>query len=236
VLKAAARRMRVTYSIGCGVLVLAMLAAVGLVVAGVVVLTTNRCSFRQFPPAGCPVASIDPPGATLGWHLIFGGVAAVLVVLLIGMGVVLSLKGRGKQKAREDGQEAARRNDEEQRRMQHAMSQYLAEFGAQGYTGEAADALARKRLRDKGPTQRVWLPMDIENERQEAERQQQAAAVTQEKEREEADRQRKIHAGELARCPRCQEYAPVSQGVILAHRASSHTTPCDGEGTILRDA
>jgi hypothetical protein len=56
-----------TYNIGCGVLVLAMLAAVGLVVAGLVVLTTNRCFFLQFPPAGCPVASINPPGAGQGW-------------------------------------------------------------------------------------------------------------------------------------------------------------------------
>jgi hypothetical protein len=159
----------------------------------------------------------------------------VLVVLLIGVGVKHSLNERGNQRARADVQEAARRNDEEQRRVREAMSRYLAEFRAQGYAAEAAEALARKRLRDEGPSQRVWRPVDIENERREAERHQQAATVALAKEREEAEQQRKIDAGELTRCPRCQEYAPASQGVILAHSAGSHATPCEGEGTVLRD-
>jgi len=235
-LKAAPGRTRTAYNIGCGVLVLAMLAAVGLVIAGLAVLTTNRCFFLQFPPAGCPVASIDPPGAGLGWGLIVGGAAAVLVVMLIGSLVKQSLDERAKQEAREDAREAARRTSEEQRRAQDTTSQYLAEFRAQGYAAEAAEALARKRLRDEGPSQRVWHPADIANERREAEQQQQAAAATLEREREQAERQRKIDAGELARCPRCQEYAPASQAVILAHRTSSPPTSCEGEGTTLEDA
>lgn len=153
---------------------------------------------------------------------------AVLVVGLVGVGVMQSLTERGKQQDREDEQEAARRNAEEQRKAQEAMSQYLAEFRAEGYDTEAAEALARKRLRDEGPSQRRWRPEDIANERREAERQQQAAA-------EKAERQRKIDAGEIARCPRCREYAPASQGVILAHRTEPHGTPCEGEGTILKD-
>jgi hypothetical protein len=111
------------------------------------------------------------------------------------------------------------------------MSEYLAGFRAQGYATEAAEALARKRLRDKGPPQRVWRHSDIENERRDAKRQQEAAAAALEREREETERQRKVAAGDLTRCPYCQEYAPVSQAVILAHRTGSPATPCEGEGT-----
>jgi hypothetical protein len=232
-LKAAPRRTRVVYNVGCGVLVVAMLAAIGLAVAGLVVLTTNPCFFKQFPPASCPVASIDPPGAALGWHLIFGGLAAVLVVLAAGAAVTQSLNQRGNQQAIGDAREAARRNDEEERRVKEAMAQYLAEFRAQGYAEEAAEALARKRLRDEGPSPRVWLASDIESERQEAKRKRETTAAALEKEREEAELRRKIDAGELARCPGCREYAPVSQGVILAHRTGSDASPCEGEGTIL---
>src|ERR1700733_7499905 len=86
-LKTAPRRRRVVTGMGCGVLGVMLLAAVGLVVAGFVVLSTNRCFFLQFPPAGCPVASVDPPGAALGWHLIsggiFGGSGVALLVLLV---------------------------------------------------------------------------------------------------------------------------------------------------------
>ena len=235
-LKAAPRRARMAYNTGCGMLVIAALAAVGLIVAGFVVLFTNRCGFfLQFPPAGCAVASIAPPGAAPGWHLIFGALGAGLVVLLIGKLVAQSLTERGNQQAREDAQEAARRNNEEQRRVRDAMSQYLAEFRAQGYAAEPAEALARKRLRDEGPSQRVWSAADVENERGEVERQQQAAAAALGRKRELAERQQKIDAGELACCPQCQQYAPASQGVILAHSAGSNATPCEGEGMGLGD-
>jgi hypothetical protein len=232
-LKAAPRQVRVAYNVGCGVLVVAMLAAIGLAVAGLVLLTTNQCFFRQFPPAGCPVAAIDPPGAALGWHLIFGGLATILAAFITGAGITLSLKQRGKLQASADAHEAARRNDEAKRQVQEAMAQYLVEFRAQGYAKEAAEALARKRLRDEGPSPRVWGTSDIENERQKVKRQQETAAATLEREREEAEQQRKIDAGELARCPRCQEYALISQGVILAHRTGSDTSLCEGEGMVL---
>jgi hypothetical protein len=55
-------------------LLLAALAAVpGLIIAGLVVLFANPCFYRQFPVAGCPVASVLPGSA--GWVLIWSGIA-----------------------------------------------------------------------------------------------------------------------------------------------------------------
>jgi hypothetical protein len=81
---------------------------------------------------------------------------------LVRAGVVRARSERGNQQASEDALEVARRNDEEQHRVQEAMSQYLAGFRARGYAAEAAEALARKRLRHEGPSPRVWHPSDIE--------------------------------------------------------------------------
>jgi hypothetical protein len=93
-LKATPRRRRMTTGIGCGVLVVVMLAAAGLILAGFVVLSTNRCFFVQFPLAGCPVASVDPPGAALGWHLIFGGIYGGLGIVVLVLMVAAVAKNR----------------------------------------------------------------------------------------------------------------------------------------------
>jgi hypothetical protein len=67
--------------LNCSVLASVVLGGLGVAVAGLVIVTGNRCFFLQFPPAGCPVASLDPPGTALGWHLFLAGLggAALLV-------------------------------------------------------------------------------------------------------------------------------------------------------------
>jgi hypothetical protein len=49
--------------------------------------------------------------------------------------------------------------------------------------------------------------------------------------RAEDRRQQRIAAGELAWWAACEQYAPVSQGVILRHALRSGET-CAGDGTI----
>jgi hypothetical protein len=70
----------------CAVLAAVILGGLGLVIAGLVIVMGNRCFFLQFPPAGCPVASLDPPGTALGWHLFFGGlIGGALLVSVLGL-------------------------------------------------------------------------------------------------------------------------------------------------------
>lgn len=140
-------------------------------------------------------------------------------MLVITVFAVLAVVGQKKEAAspeHQDAQEATRRNLEEERRVQGAMSSYIAEFRSRGYTAEAAEAVARKRVREEVPPLRVWHASDIAAERQ------------------EADRRRRIRVGVLASCPRCRNLAPASQGVILAHLTASGQ-PCEGEGTITSD-
>jgi hypothetical protein len=232
-LMAAPPRTRRAYKTGCSVMLLGILAAVGVLITGIVALATNPCFEQGTPGEGCSVNTADPPGSSDAWHLIIGAVLALCLLGLAGSLTLQSLTDRGKRQDRQDEQEAARRNLQERQKAQEALSQYQAEFQSQGYDAPAAEALARKRLRDERPAQRTWHPADIANERRETERLQQATTAAQERERERAERQRKVDAGEIAQCPRCHEYAPASQGVILAHRVKSHGKPCQGEGTIL---
>ncbi|MGO9078481.1 MAG: hypothetical protein ACLQDY_05510 [Streptosporangiaceae bacterium] len=59
-----------------------MLAAAGLMVTGLGMVLLNPCFFAQFPPAGCPVASVDPPGTSRGWVLFLVGGLLLSVTLL----------------------------------------------------------------------------------------------------------------------------------------------------------
>lgn len=176
--------------------------------------------------------------STIAELVYWGIILAVVITSILARANSPEIRTReeGRRQADEDAREATRRNDEQQCRVQEAMSHYLAEFRAQGYAAEAAEALARKRLRDEGPSHRLWHASDIENERREAKQQREAAAVALEREHKEAERQRKIATGDLARCPRCQKYAPASQAIILAHLTGSQGKPCEGEGTLLKDA
>jgi hypothetical protein len=117
----------------------------------------------------------------------------------------------------QDKLEANRRNAAEQARERESLSKYEAVFRAQGYGQAAAEAMARKQFREEQPAIREWYPSLIEQER--------AAA----------ERQRRIAAGELGRCPRCGKYAPIAQGVILAHDRGPYDQyiACEAEGTVF---
>jgi hypothetical protein len=127
---------------------------------------------------------------------------------------------------RQYAQEAERRNNEEVRRVRETVARYAAEYGTQGFTQPAAEAMARKRFREKDGPQREWRGADIFAEQQRAEL------------------QPRIEAGDLVRCPRCEAYAPASQGVVLAHSRSSGPASvalvngegerCKGEGEVVR--
>jgi len=52
---------------------LAVVSSIGLILAGVVVLSSSRCAAGQSAHGGCAVAAIAAPGAGLGWALIGGG-------------------------------------------------------------------------------------------------------------------------------------------------------------------
>jgi hypothetical protein len=121
-------------------------------------------------------------------------------------------------------QEAGRRNSENANKFPSPLPGYVAEFRAQGYGQDAAEALANKRLREQPQQERtVWTFEDIH------------------KEREEAERQRKISAGLIAACPRCGFDVPATQGIILAHQLAesqlsdqgSLIHSCSGEGLAI---
>jgi hypothetical protein len=65
------------------ILLLALAAVPGLIIAGLVVLFANPCFYRQFPVAGCPVASMLPGSA--GWPLIGGAFGLLAVIMLAGL-------------------------------------------------------------------------------------------------------------------------------------------------------
>jgi hypothetical protein len=122
----------------------------------------------------------------------------------------------------QDGLEATRRNAPVRAREQEAWSRYTADFRAQGYGAEAAEAMARRRFREEGLPSRGWTADDMKNER------------------ERAEKQRKIDAGELMTCPRCKHLVPASDGVILAHNVrrgsgeDTYYTSCEGEGLLAK--
>jgi len=67
-----------------GLRAIAFLAPLGMIIAGIILVITNRCFFAQFPPSGCPVASIRPRGTSLGYELIFGGIGLLAVLGVVG--------------------------------------------------------------------------------------------------------------------------------------------------------
>lgn len=101
--------------------------------------------------------------------------------------------------------EAERRNAEERRKHPDSpdpLRGWIAEFRAQGYGPESAEALASKRLREnppKRPSRKQWTADDIYSEKRDAER------------------QRKLDAGEFGICPVCKADVQVSQGIVLKH-------------------
>lgn len=101
--------------------------------------------------------------------------------------------------------EVERRNAEELRKHPDPpdpVPGWITEFRSQGYSPEAAEALAAKRLREnplKRPSRRHWTLDDLYNEQRDAER------------------QHKLDAGEFGICPVCNRDVLVSQGIVLKH-------------------
>lgn len=131
-----------------------------------------------------------------------------------------------------DAAEAARRNGMEGLRTpEESLRQYLAEYRAQGYEQQAAEAMAQRRIREEpAHPRRAWTADDIRAERWDAEQQKMAA-----------ERLKKLHEGSLAVCPKCKADVPASQGIVLAHQVAvpganrfedpgPGTAPCRGEG------
>lgn len=117
--------------------------------------------------------------------------------------------------------EADRRNAEEARRNPSlTIEAAIAQFRTEGYGAQAAEALARKRVREtsqRGPwSGRGGYPADH--------------SVFEERWR--ARRQRRLETGEAAVCPFCQRDAPASEGVILAHGWSPPPRDSDDWGDI----
>lgn len=154
------------------------------------------------------------------WHGATGwiGVAAwwVVIILVIAVLGIVQQKKRNAGPHLQDVREAKRRNAEQERKKKKATTQYLKQFRAEGYNFDAAQAMARKRVREEDPEPHIWDESDIQ------------------KERLEAELQRRIDSGSIVRCPSCQQYASASQGVILAHNLDAGDVPCDGEGTVTR--
>jgi hypothetical protein len=152
------------------------------------------------------------------WHGATGwiGVAAwwVAVILVIAVLGIVQQKKRNAGPHLQDVREAKRRNAEQERKKKKAATQYLKQFRAEGYNFDAAQAMARKRVREEDPEPHIWDESDIQ------------------KERLEAELQHRIDSGSIVRCPSCQQYASASQGVILAHSLDAGDVPCDGEGTV----
>jgi hypothetical protein len=108
-----------------------------------------------------------------------------------------------KAQGRADEAETERRNAEERRKHPDPTDPvpgWIAEFRAQGYGPEGAEALASKRLREnppKLPSRRQWTASDIRDELWDGER------------------QRKLDTGEFGICPVCKADVLVSQGIVL---------------------
>jgi hypothetical protein len=125
--------------------------------------------------------------------------------------------------------EAARRNAEVKKPI--TFDQALVEYRAQGFQGDAAEALATRR------TANEWTKLERTSPSWTA-----AMVLA---ERIEAERQRRIAEGTLAKCRFCGKFAHVNQGVILTHtrteienseRESGSTTAyrtCGGTGTVI---
>jgi hypothetical protein len=124
-----------------------------------------------------------------------------------------------KDEEQSDEEEAKRRNFEQTRREMEDLPKYEDQFRSQGYGSEAAQALAKKKFLTEGGPLRKWTVQDISAER------------------EAREYQRQIAVGERMECPKCGGYAPVSQGVILAHDVGSWDQHiwCQGEGTIVAE-
>jgi hypothetical protein len=175
---------------------------------------SDGCAIQLFIWVIVPLIGFWP---AVVWHGAGGWIgSAVWLLSAITVVAVVAIMRRKKKKTTpefRDTDEAKRRNAVEKNRTQLATAQYTADFCSQGYNLEAAQALARKRFRDKDHPRRAWSASGIKGER------------------EQAEQQRKIDAGDLARCPRCAQFAPASQEVILAH-ATRTRGPCEGEGTV----
>lgn len=112
-------------------------------------------------------------------------------------------KAAGAQR-RADEAEVERRNAEERQNHLDADPKpgWIAEFRAQGYGPEAAEAMASKRRRENPPLRpepKWWKAFDIKTER------------------EEAERQPRRDAGEIGFCPACKGDVLLSQGIVLRH-------------------
>jgi hypothetical protein len=122
--------------------------------------------------------------------------------------------------------EAERRNAAEARLSPpQTMEAAAAQFRADGYGAQAAEALARKQLRERAarPAFTESLMFD---------------------ERREMRQKQRLAAGQAAVCPACERMAPASEGVILAHVAlhsegmgdafpPASYRVCRGEGSIV---
>jgi hypothetical protein len=127
--------------------------------------------------------------------------------------------------------EADRRNAEEARRNPPlTIEAAIAQFRAEGYGVQAAEALARKQVGET--TSQRGLPWYGRS----------SGDHSVFDERWRARRQRRLETGEAAVCPACKRDAPASEGVILAHMTPR--TPrdsddwggwerCYGEGSVV---
>ena len=121
-----------------------------------------------------------------------------------------------------DEREAERRNAEELREHPDppdALPGYIAEFRSQGYGQAAAEALARKKVRETPvhyPERKTWTASDIVAERRQAER------------------WRRFEAGVLAKCPKCSADVPASDGIVLAHKASKSENRGHGDSELVQ--
>ena len=135
--------------------------------------------------------------------------------------ICLEIKWQESEQEEEDSEvEAVRRNVEQERRDREDRLRYEDQFHVQGYGSEAVQALINKQLSIEGGSRRHWMAHDIERER------------------EAREREQKIATGKLAPCPHCGRYAPIAQGVILAHDVGPWDQHiwCSGEGTVIGSA
>lgn len=97
------------------------------------------------------------------WHGVTGwiGVAAwwVAIILVIAVFGIVQQKKRNAGPHLQDVREAKRRNAEQERKKKKATTQYLKQFRAEGYNFDAAQAMARKRVREEDPEPHIWMSL-----------------------------------------------------------------------------
>ena len=175
--------------------------------------TVHQCSMQiGYYTPGCHDGSSVPPVLILA-------AAALVVPASWGLAQITP-----------DGRDARRRNTAEYGQAEEHMARFVTEYLGQGYGQQAANALAAKRMRDEKREASIWTAADITHERSARVRRAEKARRDAEMQRAEDRRQQRIAAGELAWCAACEQYAPVSQGVIRHALRSGET--CAGEGTI----